>query len=167
MAVGNITGLSKILPEITLTDDTINEVVNRISDKMGLRLQVPFSFGNGAGQINKAFYDSFVFNLATPQTHVLTDGSLKDIFGGDFDPNAMKYMVISHNKNSLASGVTVTGTFIATVYAALLASLPPGAQAILVRPSDGWPIGGGETVIVTNDDGAQDATVDFIYLGSA
>lgn len=167
MAIGNMTGLSKILPEITLTDDTINEVVNRIADQMGPRLQVPFGFGNAAGQINKAHYDSVTFDQASVQTHVLTDGSLKDIYGGNFNPDAMKYMVISHNKDSLASGVSITGTFIATVYAALLASLPPGAQAILVRPSDGWPIGVGETVIMTNDDGAEDAIVDFIYLGSA
>lgn len=162
--ISNIFGQTEVNPFITLVDDSLTQVSDRISDVLKDLLKTGWGFGNGANQLNKAYVARAVFDQATVQTYNIQDGSLLNVFGGAFNPDKMKYLIISHAKESLASQVSITGTFMSAIL--MTPVLTKGAALIIQRPEDGWPIGLNETIISTNDDAGNDATVDYVFLAS-
>lgn len=163
MDIGSLSGEIRITPNITASDA---EVVGAISNaKDFITIAEKFTFGTGANQINKRYENiDPALVLASPVTDLLEDGSLKNVFGGNFDPNALKGVIIVHDADSLSSGVSISGTWLTNIGLAF-PSLAPGEAIVLLYPKLGKPVIALDSIIYTNDDGANDAKIRWMYMG--
>lgn len=161
--IGSLSGEIRFTPNVTAFD---SEVVGANSNaKDFITYAEKFTFGTGANQINKRYenVDAALAN-GVAITDLLEDGSLKNIFGGDFDPNALKLFIFVHDANSLSSGVSLSGTWLANVGLAFPA-FAPGDAIIIPKPKLGFPVVAADSVIFTNNDAGNVAKCRWMYLG--
>ncbi len=161
--IGSLAGEIRITPNVTATDAEVPGATSNAKDFMTIVKK--FTFGTGANQINKRYenIDAALTNAA-PVTDLLEDGSLKNVYGGDFDPNALKAVIIAHDADSLSSGVSLSGTWLANIGLAFPA-LVPGEAIVLLYPALGKPVIAADSIIFSNDDAGNVAKMRWMYLG--
>lgn len=124
-----------------------------------------FTFGSGAGQINKFFSNNYSIALSSTQSINLQDGTEEDPFGDALVFTEVRGLRVYHRAGSEASSINVNGDFITSgLGASTTIPLLPG-EYIDLAISLTVTITTADVLAIVNNDGSNAALVDVDVVG--
>lgn len=161
--IADLSGQLQLTAALTLTDNTPEKAKVDLSSTFSFPLNL--AFGTGASQANKQIQDSISVANGAPVSIDLEDGTEEDSFGGDFDANNIKGLIIYHKASSSASSIDLSGSFITARLNTM--SLAPGEWIAVGKPAAGWPVAAAtnEVVTFTNPDASNNADIQYLFIG--
>ncbi len=154
---------TQILSSLTKTLD----VIGSKDLAMNVQYSETFTAGSGNNQVNKRYEDDATIAGSGSISYDLS-GALSDGFGDTQVFTKLKVLRIKHLSASLASTITLSGNLLDAVFGGTAAIvLPPGGDLTYIHPTSGVTVTNtsADTVLVTNDDGSNAATVSSVFLG--
>ena len=125
-----------------------------------------YTFGSGAGQINKFYSTKFTIGNGATQSLILDDASLINFLNIANTFTAIKVIRIQHTGLSLSSDISIAGTFMVGAFGASFNHpLRPSGYYNTSDSDTGYTVGAGQAIDLINNDGGNEAIVTIDLFG--